>query len=164
MKCHFLFCLTLFFTVITLYGQQNTTPLEFKSDFWRGFYVQQGNDKLSLKEAEKLMSNTPETKKLMQKARANHTGAALISFASGALIGVSVGLEFSPDLEANWFFAGAGLALFTATIPLQKGTKRNLKNAVTKYNESIGVSKTRNFSPDTHLVFSTNGLGFQLTF
>lgn len=155
-----LFCLFL----ATMQAQENTQPLELKNNFWRGLHVQQGEQKMTLKEAETMMSSVAEAKEWMNKARSDYGVATFMGFASGFLIGTSIGQEINPNRDANWIFAGVGGALLIATIPISSGAKKKAENAVAIYNETKGLANTNKFNPDIRMKVSGEGIGFQMSF
>jgi hypothetical protein len=156
----FVLCMTLSSTL----AQESAQPLESKTDFWRGLHVQQGEQKMTLKEAESLMSNVAEAQEWMKKARSDNGVATFMGFASGFLIGTSIGQEINPNRDANWIFAGVGGVLLIATIPISNGAKKKVEKAVAIYNETQGLAKSSRFNPDMRMKISGQGIGFQVSF
>lgn len=155
--------ITLFLIMIgalSLKAQVKGDTIRITSSFW-GLSVEQGEQKLSLKQAEKIMEPVPKAALNMKKARTNNTIAIILAFAGGAAIGWPLGSAAGGG-NPEWFLAGIGAGLIIVAIPISSSATKHAKQAASIYNKSI--PKTSYYKWNIDLNLSGSGIGIVFLF
>lgn len=149
-------------TSLQLYAQtENPQPLEIKTSFWKGMYMEQNGQQLTLKQAQDLMESVPLAFEEMKRARTNNTFATIFGMAGGFMVGWPLGTAIAGG-DPEWVMAGIGAGLIGVSIPFASGTSKRAKNAVDAYNENLGHS-TKN-TLNTNFKFSGNAVSVVISF
>jgi hypothetical protein len=146
--------------VSPLHAQTNIEPIKVTNTFW-GLSLEQGDQKLSLKQARDIMQGVPEAALNMKKAGTNNTIANILGVVGGASIGWTLGTAIGGG-EPEWALAGIGAGLIIAAIPLSVSAVKHTKTAAALYNES--VSKTGYHRLNIKMKLSTNRVGLVVNF
>lgn len=136
--------------------------LTIDQNFW-DYTFQKGEQELSWQELLKETEAYPESYDLIKRAQSQNTLSSIFGFAGGAFVGYPLGQAIA-DGETNWVLALVGGALITVAIPLSSSSKRNLKDGVSKYNQSHKTSSRKQLQPEASLIGNVNGLGVSLRF
>lgn len=148
---------------LQLYAQTETTqPLEFKTSFWRGIYLEQDEQKFTLRQAQDLMESVPLAFEEMKKANSNNAIATLLGVVGGGMVGWTLGTAAGGG-DPEWILAGIGGGLIIAAIPLYSTASEKAKKAADIYNETLGyVERKKQFNVNMNL--NGNGVGLVISF
>lgn len=88
---------------------------------------------LSLMKLENLCAVYPDALEEITLAKRNNNPAILMTLAGAVLIGYT-GIKWLMGDDPQWYFAGGGVVLIGATIPLYRGARNHSVNAARIYN------------------------------
>lgn len=128
-----------------------------------GYEFKKGEQELNWKQLLKDTESHTKSYNLIKRARSQNTLSTIFGFAGGAFVGYPLGQAIA-DGETNWVLAIVGGALITVAIPLSSRSTKNLKEGVSKYNQSLRTSYHKHFQPRVHLIGNAQGVGLSLSF
>jgi hypothetical protein len=146
--------LLLILTCVKCFAQ---TTLKVEDDFWSGTSVYQNGTKISINKAKEIAKNNLAIVQKLGAAQTNRTIGAIIGYPGSFAFGYTLGASFNKNIKANWTVGGIGGALMIGGAILQGKGNRQLKEAVTEFNNA--TKTTTSFDPEFFIACNENGIG-----
>ncbi|MDZ7604274.1 MAG: hypothetical protein U5K79_01520 [Cyclobacteriaceae bacterium] len=140
-------------------AQSPSDSIYYSRNFW-GTKFFQDNYRINFNQLPGLVGSDMEAANLMRQARANKTGAAVISGIGGFLLGWQIGTWIVGG-EPNWVVAGVGEGLILVSIPFSSKANKLAIQAVDIHNQKLSAYRNR---PEFSLGFAQGGMGLRIHF
>jgi predicted amino acid dehydrogenase len=140
--------LLLLATSFTCFSQ---STLKVENDYWSGFSIYQNGTKISINQAKEIVKNNQMIVEKLGAAQTNRTIGAIIGYPGAFALGYT-----------NWTVGGIGGVLMIGGAILQGKGNKQLKEAVTDYNETL--KKTASIDPELYILANENGFGLTIKF
>lgn len=127
----------------------------------KGFPLTYQGETLNTKRLSQLFADNPGAKMEFDIAKTNQTFGMILGGAGGFMLGWSLGVAATGGTP-NWILAGAGVACFIGSIPLNSAFKKRTLNAVEIYNE--GLMHKESVGVKLDIGGTQNGIGMVLRF
>lgn len=151
--------LMLLSTILTCFSQ---STLKIENDYWSGFSIYQNGTKISINQAKEIVKNNQMIVEKLGAAQTNRTIGAIIGYPGAFAFGYTLGSSFNKNVKANWTVGGIGGVLMIGGAILQGKGNKQLKEAVTDYNETL--KKTASIDPELYILANENGFGLTIKF
>lgn len=154
-----LLSLTLVFAILTVCTAQQ---IEIKKVFGGYKYKLDGKN-LTIPNLAKTVETNEQAFQLINKAKTNRIVAGIVGCIGSGMIGWQTGTS-SAGGNANWALAGVGAGLVAICIPISLRADKNIKQAVTLYNNGLTATSNNNFKPEVNMIANKHGVGLAMNF
>lgn len=125
----------LLFGFSKVFCQFETDTIRIKKNFGNVYLL--NNSPLTFKQTNNIVKVNRESALLMKSAKSKKIWSAIFSYTGGFLVGYALGDKFFQNNELNYGMLGAGLGVFSISIPLSIKGSKHLNKAVKVYNADL---------------------------
>jgi len=157
------FCFVFFVFSAISFAQ---SPMSISKVPFSGSAIFQNGNKISLNQAKEIAKTNEEIVKKISAAQFNRTLGGIIGLPGGFAFGWTIGSSLGGSnntIKPNWTVGGIGAAMMVVGTIMQFKGDKQLKEAVSEYNTTLGETASR-FEPEFYLVSTENGLGMAMKF
>jgi len=140
-------------------AQSPSDSIYYSRNIW-GTKFYQNNYRINFNQLPGLVGSDMEAASIIQRARANKTGAAVIGGIGGFLLGWQLGTWIVGG-EPNWVIAGVGEGLIVISIPFGSKANKLAIQAIDSHNRNLSAT---NQKPEIYFGFLQSGLGLKIHF
>ncbi len=140
-------------------AQSPSDSIYYSKNFW-GTKFYQDNYRINFNQLPGLVGYEGEAASLMKAARANKTGAAVLSGIGGFLLGWQLGTWIVGG-EPNWVIAGVGEGLILLSIPINGKANKLAIQAIDVHNRNLIAEYQK---PALFLGIIPGGIGLNIQF
>lgn len=147
---------------ISVFSQNSNDSIQIIKIGTNYRYEQHGH-LLNLQQMTQIMTTDKEAAKYLKSAKLSNGISVLLGYAGGFMIGYPIG-RYIAGRGANLSMLAVGIGFVIVDIPVSIATKRNLFNAIHRYNSHNSEAGLISNDYDLHMGITQNGIGFTLSF